>query len=504
MHEVQWLGAGWQDAEHDALVVGWFEDAQAPEGVEGELRHMAETALASGVASRRLGRSVVLPTYGRARPARLVIVGLGPRASYGPAEARQAAARGAREARRSGARRLALALHLATGPRLDAEAAAEAVVLGARRGLWRYDGYRTLPAGDAQVEAVGLVPPPSGAGEALVERAHRAGLVADSVALAREIDVLGSNDKYPARVAERAQAYAAQVGLDVQVLDERDLAEMGAGCILGVGQGSVHPPRMVVLKTGGEAPAGGPVLALVGKGITFDSGGISLKPGPGMGEMKYDLCGAVAVMAALGALARLGSPIPVIGVMCLAENLPSGSAQRPGDVVKSLDGQTVEVDNTDAEGRLVMADGLALARRMGATHLVDVATLTGACVTALGHAYTGLMGNDQGLAAAVKDAAARACEKVWQLPLDDAMYERAIRSDVADMRNVGGRSAGAITAGVFLGRFAHETPWVHLDIAGTAWLTDSDSAGEQAIDKGPTGVMVETFVHLPGRLASGA
>jgi leucyl aminopeptidase len=260
-----------------------------------------------------------------------------------------------------------------------------------------------------------------------------------------------------------------------------------------------------VLKTAAATPRpGGPVLALVGKGITFDSGGLSLKSASGMEEMKYDLCGAVAVMAALGALARLGSPVPVIGILCLAENLPSGSAQRPGDVVKSLDGQTVEVDNTDAEGRLVMADGLALARRMGATHLVDVATLTGACVTALGHAYTGLMGNDQSLIGAIQAAAARACEKVWQLPLDDPMYERAIRSDVADMRNTGGRAAGALTAGAFLRRFAHETPWAHLDVAGTAWLTDGDSADVQAIDKGPTGVMVETFVHLPSVLAAQA
>ena len=373
--------------------------------------------------------------------------------------------------------------------------------LGARSGLWRYDGYRTLAPAVAQVESLGLVPVDG----AVPDAARRASVIADSVGLAREIDILGSNDKYPSRVAERAEAYAAQVGLDVQVLDERDLAEMGAGLILGVGQGSVHPPRMVVLKTpAADSRPDGPVLALVGKGITFDSGGISLKPGAGMGEMKYDLCGAVAVMAALGALARLGSALPVIGILCLAENLPGGSAQRPGDVAKSLDGQTVEVDNTDAEGRLVMAAGLALARRMGATHLVDVATLTGACVTALGHAYTGLMGNDAGLVAAVRAAAERACEKVWQLPLDDAMYEEAIRSDVADMRNVGGRAAGAITAGAFLRRFAHDTPWVHLDIAGTAWLTDATSARLAAIDKGPTGVMVETFVHLPAVLAARA
>ena len=500
MSEVVWLGAGWE-ADVDASVVGWFDGEEAPVGAEGELRALAVAARDVGLASTAAGRVSVLPTYGRSGPSRLVVVGLGPRERYDAWAARLAAAAAARQARQSGARRLAMALHLAHGPLLDQERAAEAVVLGARRGLWRYDGYRTTAPREAQVQSVGLTP---AAAAGVRESVRRAGVIADSVALAREIDVLGSNDKYPSRVAERAQAYAAQVGLDVQVLDERDLADMGAGLILGVGQGSVHPPRMVVLRTPtGAAPsAGGPLLALVGKGITFDSGGISLKPGAGMGDMKYDLCGAVAVMAALGALARLGSPLPVIGILCLAENLPGGSAQRPGDVVKSLDGQTVEVDNTDAEGRLVMADGLALARRLGATHLVDVATLTGACVTALGHAYSGLMGNDKGLMAALEDAAARACERVWPLPLDHTMYDRAIRSDVADMRNTGGRAAGAITAAAFLRRFAHETPWAHLDIAGTAWLTEGDSARTECIDRGPTGVMVETFVHLPERLAA--
>jgi len=499
MMEVSWR----EGSDADALVVGVFDGAAVPEGLAAgdALAQLAADAARAGLVRSDPGDCVVLPTYGRHPVARLVVVGLGPADAYTPARARRAAAIGARAARHSGARRVAFALDRAQAGQVDAAMAAAAVVSGARRGLWRYDGYRTRPLPEAQVEALYLEGAQERAGSAGAAAVARANVIADAVALSREVAILGSNDKYPERTAERARAHAAQVGLDVQVLDERDLAEMGAGLILGVGQGSVHPPRMVVLRTG-AAPAGdGPVLALVGKGITFDSGGISLKPADGMQEMKYDLCGAAAVMAALGALARLGSPVPVIGIMCLAENLPGGAAQRPGDVVKSLDGQTVEVENTDAEGRLVMADGLALARRLGATHLVDVATLTGACVTALGHAFTGLFSNDTGLESAIREAAATACEQVWPLPVDDAMYERALHSDVADMRNVGGRPAGASTAAAFLRRFSGGLPWAHLDIAGTAWLTDAGSATIAAVDAGPTGVMVETFVALADVLA---
>ncbi|MCL6595465.1 MAG: leucyl aminopeptidase [Firmicutes bacterium] len=506
MLEVGWLGGSLTGSGADALIAGVFDGAAAPEGLEGEgllpYAAAAARALAAGLVTGEAGEATVLPVLDAGGPARLVLVRLGERGAYGPAQARLAAARGARAARASGARRPVSVLHRATTPGLDGRAAATAVVVGMRRGLWRYDGYRTRPAHPAQVEALYLYEDDAARAQTLAEAMAEANAVADAVALAREIAVLGSNDKFPARVAERALAYAAQVGMEARVLDETELAEMGAGCILGVGQGSVHPPRMVVLRTGGGGEAGGPVLGLVGKGITFDSGGISLKPAAGMEEMKYDLCGAAAVLAAVGALARLGSPVPVVGILCLAENLPGGSAQRPGDVVRSLDGQTVEVVNTDAEGRLVMADGLALARRLGATHLVDVATLTGACVVALGHAYTGLMANDDSLAEAVAAAAASACERVARLPIDDPMYERAIRSDVADVRNVGGREAGAITAATFLRRFVGGLPWVHLDIAGTAWLSEERWARLAGIDTGPTGVMVETLTRLPGVLAA--
>lgn len=506
MIEIGWLEGDLGENQADALIVGAFADGATGEGLGFEvqaLRDVLDRAKAAGLLPGPALRTVVLPTYGWAPVARMVVVGLGDSAGYDERRARLAASSGARAARASGARRLATTLHRITSPSLGAAGAAAAVVAGMRRGLWRYDGYRTLPPAVPQVEsAVLLTGGRAPAGEAR-EAVRRANIVADSVSLARELATLGSNDKYPSRLAERAQAYAAQVGLEVQVLDEKDLAEMGAGCILGVGQGSVHPPRMVVLQTPG-ARAGGPMLALVGKGITFDSGGISLKAPGGMEEMKYDMCGAAAVMTALGALARLGSEIPVIGIMCLAENLPGGSAQRPGDVVRSLDGQTVEVENTDAEGRLVMADGLALARRLGATHLVDVATLTGAVITALGHAYTGLMGNDEAFVGCVQTAARAACEQVWPLPIDDPMYEKAIESPVADMRNTGrGAGGGALTAATFLRRFAGGKPWVHLDIAGTAWITDSKYADIAGLGAGATGAMVETFIELPAALAAG-
>jgi leucyl aminopeptidase len=489
-----------EEAPEDTLMVGLLEGVTRPGGAAAALDRALDgaisRAIADGLVTGKRDRATVLPTYGRLKAARVVVAGLGPKERLTLAEVRRAVAVAGRIARRAGARRLAMVVHGAGEGGLPYRGAVEATVIGLRQGLWRYDGYRTRDL-EPQLEAAVVVEAEASRQADLEDAARRAATIADALSTAREVGILGSNDKYPERMAERARAYAAQHNLEVQVLDEKDLAEMGAGAILGVGQGSVHPPRMVTLRLPG-ARRDGPTLALVGKGITFDSGGISLKPAEHMEEMKYDLSGAAAVMTALGALSRLGSPLPVIGIMCLAENLPSGSAQRPGDVVRTLDGQTIEVQNTDAEGRLVLADGLALARRLGATHLVDAATLTGAVVVALGHAYSGLMASDEGLARAVEQAAAQACEKVWRLPIDDPSYDEAIRSTVADMRNVGGRPAGALTAAALLRRFTGGLPWAHLDIAGTAWSSD----WRPDLSEGPTGAIVETFIRLPEALAS--
>jgi leucyl aminopeptidase len=262
------------------------------------------------------------------------------------------------------------------------------------------------------------------------------------------------------------------------------------GALLGVSQGSDEPPRIVMLRYMGN-PSSAKLLAYVGKGVTFDSGGISLKQADGMEKMKYDMAGGATAMAAVRALALLRTPVNCMAVVPLVENMPSGRAQRPGDVVESMSGKTIEIINTDAEGRLILADALAYARRLGATHMIDLATLTGAARIALGPFRVGIMGNDQSLIDQFLAAAKRAGEKMWQMPLDDE-YRDLIKSTVADVANSGGRFAGMITAGKFLQEFVGDTPWVHVDIASAAWNDDE----KPYLPKGPSGVAMRTLVEF--------
>ena len=315
-------------------------------------------------------------------------------------------------------------------------------------------------------------------------------VVGESINWARRLINEPSNRKPPREVAERAREMARSVGLPVDVLDERHIRELKMGALLGVSQGSEEPPRIVVMKHMGN-PSSSNILAYVGKGVTFDSGGISLKPADGMEKMKYDMAGGATAMAALCALALFRAPVNCMVVAPLAENMPGGRAQRPGYVVESMSGKTIEIINTDAEGRLILADALAYARRLGATHLVDVATLTGAARIALGPFRVGVMGNDQPFIDSFLAAAKRAGEKMWQMPMDDE-YRDLIKSTVADVANSGGRFAGMITAAKFLQEFVGDTPWVHVDIASAAW-NDED---KPYLPKGPSGVGVRGLVEF--------
>lgn len=318
----------------------------------------------------------------------------------------------------------------------------------------------------------------------------RAKLVAGGVCYARDLTNLPGNDLTPERLAFHAEELAREYDLDIEVIDEWSASEQGMGGLLGVGQGSINPPRMIVLEYKGD-PDSKETWGLVGKGITFDTGGISLKKAPGMEEMISDMGGAAAVLGAMKVIAETKPAVNVIAVIPTAENMPSDRALKPGDVIRTMSGYTVEVVNTDAEGRLVLADGLTTAIRRGATRLVDVATLTGAVGVALGTEATGAVTNDTALLLQLLAAAERAGERVWQLP-SYPEYKKQLRSDAADLKNSGGRYAGTITGGLFIGHFAEELPWVHLDIAGTAWL-ESPRGWEP---KGATGVMVRTLVEL--------
>jgi leucyl aminopeptidase len=347
-----------------------------------------------------------------------------------------------------------------------------------------------------RLERVEIVAP--GADADLLEAAVNTGRVIGTAAnLARSLANEPGNILTPREFASRISIAAGEAGLHVDVLDEERLHELRMNLLLAVAQGSAEPARLVVLRhEPAQAPAW-PVLAFVGKGITFDSGGISIKPADGMDRMKSDMSGAAAVTAAMRALARLNAPHRVIGIIPTTENMPGGRATRPGDVVRGASGKTVEILNTDAEGRLILADALWYAGELGATHVIDVATLTGACVVALGRTVSGLFGNDEVWLQTVRDAAARSGDRVWPLPIYEEAREQ-MRSEIADLVNTGGRAGGAITAAAFLKEFAGDRPWAHLDIAGTAWA-ESKTAYQP---KGPTGVAVRTLIELGMTAAS--
>ena len=323
------------------------------------------------------------------------------------------------------------------------------------------------------------------------EAVRQGQVLAECTNVARELANEPGNRLRPREFAERAAGLASRAGLHAEVLDEAQIAAQGMGLLMCVARGSEEPPRLLVIRYQPDRAATRPVLGLVGKGVTFDTGGLSIKPSAGMERMKDDMAGGAAVVGALCAIARLGAPGRVIGVVPIAENMPSGHAIRPGDVLASASGKTVEVLDTDAEGRLILADALWYARQQGATHLVDIATLTGACMIALGHGVSGLFGRPAAWVDTVRSAADSSGDRVWPMPLVDD-YLELLRSDIADLKNVGGRAAGAITAAMFLAQFAGDGPWAHLDVAGTAW--NEDVSAYQP--KGPTGVGVKTLARL--------
>jgi leucyl aminopeptidase len=349
------------------------------------------------------------------------------------------------------------------------------------------DTYRTDKR-NGPIESAVLIGFASGAEAGL----QRGTIIGESQNFTRALGNEPANYMTPKILAERAETMAREAGLAIDVLDEKRIAELKMGALIGVAQGSVEPPRLMVLTyTPEKLIAGAPVLGLVGKAVTFDTGGISIKPANDMEKMKFDMAGGAAMLGTMRALAKLKPAIKIIAVIPSVENMPGGRAQKPGDVQIAMSGKSIEVINTDAEGRLILADAIAYAKQLGVTHIVDAATLTGAVVVALGMVNSGVFGTDEAFTQRVLASAKAAGEKMWQLPLDDE-YRDLIKSTIADIQNVGGRWGGAITAAWFLREFTGDTPWVHLDIAGTAWLDDAKPwAG-----KGGTGVGVRTLVEL--------
>jgi leucyl aminopeptidase len=423
---------------------------------------------------------------------RLLLIGCGERDDYKAAQVSQFGGTAARFLRGKNARTIALA------PRVegDAQSAAQMAIQSAVMGLFEPDKYRTKDKEKRELKEIVVVI--EGADEKAVQRgAERGGIVGEAVNYTRDLANEPGGYMTPTILAARAKETSRKFGLTFDVLDQNQMEKLGMGSLLGVSRGSDEPPKLIVMKYEPKrGKRGKKLLALVGKGITFDSGGISLKPGENMELMKYDMTGAATVIGTMRAIAQLKPSIPVLGVAPCSENLPSGKATKPGDVLRAMTGKTIEVINTDAEGRLVLADAIAYAKKLGATQIIDMATLTGAVSVALGDVNTGILGTDQVLIDRVIDAGKGVGEKFWQLPLDKE-YSAQIKSDIADIKNVGGRKAGTITAAAFLKEFADGVSWAHLDIAGTAWGDDAKPYRA----KGPTGIAVRTLIEFVERSA---
>ena len=431
----------------------------------------------------KLGDTIAVPTGGKVRAKAVIIIGVGDPAELDADGLRRAGAAIARRATKAAT--LATTLPTAS-TELAAVDAAQAVAEGIALGSYQFLEYKRDPT-PSKLGRVTLV---GSSGARVRAGLDRAVAITDAVCWARDLVNTPSKEKSPADVVAEARRLMRGRGVNVQVFDVAQLRQKRMGGVLGVGQGSVQTPRFLKL-TYTPAGARGKPLALVGKGVVFDSGGLSLKPPGGMETMKCDMSGAAAVLGAMSALKELGVKTKVTGYVPLVENMPSGTAIRPGDVLRIRNGKTVEVLNTDAEGRLILADALTLASEDAPAAIVDLATLTGACVVALGDKIAGLMGNDEEWAAQVRQAADRVGERVWPLPLPPD-YRRGIDSSVADIKNVGPREGGTLTAGLFLQEFVDGAPWVHLDIAGPAFLSGDDGY----ITKGGTGFGVRTLLEL--------
>ena len=452
-------------------------------------RETVKSLLASKEFKPELHKTCIIHRPEGLKAKRLLLTGAGKKSDFTPARLRDIAGTAVRAARSIFCKNIAFVCP----KEHDAELSARLTAEGAVYANYDADLYKTKDKEDRDIETFMPVFEQKANVKEIEEGCSRGVIVGDAVNLARALANEPANILTPTEFAARALAAAADAGLNARVMEREEMESLGMNALLAVGKGSDQPPKMLVLSSEGalKKNARKATVAIVGKGITFDSGGISLKPAEKMEEMKGDMAGGAAALGALLALARLCPQKPVIGIIPLVENLPSGKAAKPGDVVKSYLGKTIEIINTDAEGRLILADAIAYARTLGAARILDAATLTGACAVALGNINGGMMGTDQKTIDRLRANCSITGEGLWQLPLDEA-YGKAIRSEIADMKNVGNRMGGAITAAKFLQEFVEDTPWVHLDIAGM----DIDTDGRPFACKGATGFGVRTFVEL--------
>ena len=491
--KIRFSDADIQQTKVPVLVIGAFKDVKKPEGALKKLDEASggwiARVLSSGDFKGKKGEVLVQQTFDALPCDRVMLLGLGEPEKWSVEQWRRSIGIAAKKCRALGVKQFGVGLELPSESAVTEDDLVSGAVEGALLALYRFLPYKTENNdNNSEIEEMVLVPKEGKAGDSMRKLAREAEIVAGAANWARDLISHPSNNMTPTLLADAAAQTAEEQGIRCTVYDKEAIEEKGMGGLLGVASGSKEPPRLIVMEYQTEEKDA-PKVVLVGKGITFDTGGISIKPAAKMDQMKHDMAGGAAVLGAVRAAAELKLPVNVIGIVPATENMPSGSAYKPGDVLKTMSGKTIEVINTDAEGRVVLADGLALADSFEPDAVIDLATLTGACVVALGDQMAGLMGTDSDLIEKLRSAGECTGETVWPLPLKEE-YEEQIKSDIADVKNSGGRDAGAITAGLFLKKFVKCASWAHMDIAGPCW-TDKERPYHP---KGATGFGVRLLI----------
>jgi leucyl aminopeptidase len=478
----------------DVILLSICEDMKKLSGnlvsVDNALDRELTKLIKQGEIKGKLSEVTIIHSLGKIPARSAVIVGLGKSKELTQDKIRIAIADACRVLRKRGAKHIATVAIGAGINQITWQSSAQAITEGAILGLYTFDRHITKKAENGEIEHLTIVDQYMGNKDAILQGGNEGKILAEAANLARDMVNEPSNYMTPTVMAQEAKGIAKKHGLELEILEREQMKQLGMGALLGVAQGSQQPPKFIVLKYQGNNSRTVDI-ALVGKGITFDSGGISLKPSENMGDMKDDMSGGASVIAAMSAIAQFQPSVNVIAIVAATENMPSGTALKPADILTAMNGKTIEIESTDAEGRLTLADALGYANKQGAKQIVDIATLTGACVTALGDVTTGAFSNNQELADRVIAASIEVGDKMWQMPMFEE-YKEQNKSEVADLKNTGGRKAGAITAALFVEEFAEKTPWVHLDIAGTAFLDKPKGY----YGKGATGVPTRTLIKL--------
>jgi len=476
----------------DLLVLGHYKNTTKPQDQLAEVDKALEGAISDliqqGDITGKAKETTLLHTFGKIAAKRILVIGMGEQEKLNQDDVRELAAIAIKNAIKVKAKKVASIPFGYNHPNIHEHHVTHSIAEGAHLAQYKFENYRSEKEEIHSVELLQLIA--DDVSDELAYGIDCGTAYAEGTNLARDLVNTPGNMMTPTHMAEKAIEIARRYGMEYEILERAEMERLGMGGLLAVAQGSEQPPKMIVLKYRGKEQWED-VLGFVGKGLTFDSGGISLKPGANMDEMKMDMGGGAAVLGAMEAIGKLKPKTNVVAVIPSTENMPSGKAYKPGDVIKTMSGKTIEVLNTDAEGRLILADGITYAKQLGATRIVDLATLTGAVLIALGDVTTASMTNDQAFLDDFMKSAKKAGEKVWQLPTFDE-YKEQIKSQIADLKNTGGRLAGSITAALFVGAFAEDTPWIHLDIAGTAWSTKD----KPTTPKGGTGAMVRSLVQL--------